>query len=271
MYISRWIALKCWFMVTPWSLPFRIPCIRSHAHHPNVLRPPHHRETVRLDLNLGAVVPMAVVLFLLDELNGWLGVVLVQCWHIQVVNEIDHLQLARGSIESPCFLFQWNLHHGLKHGWVGVVAHVHLVAHEHLTRDHQTISFRWVMGRPIYEIGLNCHCRLNTLPLSHGLGSIVSMPELIILRSETIRILAGFTSRMLPCQILSGPLVLSPWSHSHHGLRVELLQQASAGLRLTTTCQAYQHHLRATWKYRDAAFSSRELWWLSSDVEFQKV
>lgn len=41
-----------------------IPMCIAHTGHAITMNP------LRLDLNLGAVVPMAVVLFLLDELNG---------------------------------------------------------------------------------------------------------------------------------------------------------------------------------------------------------
>mmetsp|Transcript_76019 Transcript_76019/g.246712 ORF Transcript_76019/g.246712 Transcript_76019/m.246712 type:complete len:361 (+) Transcript_76019:3717-4799(+) len=73
---------------------------------------------------------MRVVLLLFDQLYGALGVVLVKRWHVEVVDEIDHLQFARRSIEFSGLFLQRNLHHGLQKSRVRVVAHVHLVVCE---------------------------------------------------------------------------------------------------------------------------------------------
>mmetsp|Transcript_39946 Transcript_39946/g.120784 ORF Transcript_39946/g.120784 Transcript_39946/m.120784 type:complete len:255 (+) Transcript_39946:647-1411(+) len=81
-------------------------------------------------LNLVPVVPMRVILLLLDQLDRALRVILVQRRHVQIIDEIHHLQLARRCVQLAGLLLQRSLHHALQQRRIGVEAHVHLVEHE---------------------------------------------------------------------------------------------------------------------------------------------
>lgn len=81
----------------------------------------------RLDVfkgEFGAIVPMLVIFVLAHESNSRLRFIFVQHWHVQIVNEIDELILANGSISASCSLLELLLENVLEQSRVSEVVKV---------------------------------------------------------------------------------------------------------------------------------------------------
>ena len=58
-----------------------------------------HRALDLLDSELLSVIPVSIVLVLTDESDGTLSIILIESWHVQVIDEVDQLVLANWSID----------------------------------------------------------------------------------------------------------------------------------------------------------------------------
>ena len=58
-----------------------------------------HRALDLLDSELLSVVPVSIVLVLADESDCTLRIILIESWHVQVIDEVDQLVLAYWSID----------------------------------------------------------------------------------------------------------------------------------------------------------------------------
>mmetsp|Transcript_146757 Transcript_146757/g.471071 ORF Transcript_146757/g.471071 Transcript_146757/m.471071 type:complete len:738 (-) Transcript_146757:5257-7470(-) len=114
--------------------------LQARVHNVGTGRRVHARDVLRvadvLHRDLASVPPVAVVLLLLQKLDGTLRVVLVKGWHVQVINEVDELQFSWRSVQLSGFLLQRILHHGLDERGVRVVGHVHGIEHEGVCGEH---------------------------------------------------------------------------------------------------------------------------------------
>ena len=58
-----------------------------------------HRALDLFDGELLSVVPVSVVLVLTDQSDGTLRIILIESWHVKVINEVDQLVLANRSVD----------------------------------------------------------------------------------------------------------------------------------------------------------------------------
>lgn len=58
-----------------------------------------HRALDLLDCELLSVVPVSIILVLADESDGTLCIILIESWHVQVIDEVNQLVLANWSID----------------------------------------------------------------------------------------------------------------------------------------------------------------------------
>lgn len=77
-----------------------------------------------LEHQLGAIVPMAVVLVLTDESDGRLRVVSIELGHVKIIDEVDELELANGGVGARHLLLELLLKDSLEQSGVGVVVEV---------------------------------------------------------------------------------------------------------------------------------------------------
>ena len=73
-----------------------------------------------LNSELGSVIPMLVVLVLTDKGDGTLSIILIESGHVEIINEVDELVLADGSVDLTSSTLELLLKNGLEKQRVSV-------------------------------------------------------------------------------------------------------------------------------------------------------
>ena len=75
-----------------------------------------HRALDFLDRKLLSIVPVSVVFVLTDESNGTLCIILIESWHVQIINEVDQLILSNWSVNFTSATLELLFKDGLEQG-----------------------------------------------------------------------------------------------------------------------------------------------------------